>query len=135
MSTPRNDIVQLAAYRDLLTLDGGQSFSEDPLQYHLFMERINSGVLCIFGNSDPGVAIQIVIKSCSRDAFAAIHGCAVISDQALKQALDILSHLFGRQRRARFWSIMVQVCSLTRSLLLKRSADVRHLSCKKEFVK
>jgi len=102
MFTPHNDIVQLAAYRDLLTLDGGQSFSGDQLQYHLFMVRLNSGVLHIFGNSNPGVALQIVMKSCSGDAFAAIRGCAAISDKAkaLKQALDILSRLFGSQRRA-----------------------------------
>ena len=99
---PCNDIVQLAAYRDLLILDGGQSFDGDPLQYHLFFERLNSGVLRIFGNSDPGVALQIVTKSCSGDALSAIRGCAAIPDKAvaLKQALDILARLFGSQRSA-----------------------------------
>ena len=94
--------MQLAAYRDLLTIDGGQSFSGDPLQYHLYMERLNFGVLRIFGKSDPGVALQIVMKSCSGDALAAICGCAAVPDKAiaLKQVLDILSRLFGGQRRA-----------------------------------
>ena len=69
---PHNDIVQLAAYRDLLTADGGQSFSGDLLQYHLFMEHLNFGVLRIFGKRDPGVALQMVIKSCSGNALAAI---------------------------------------------------------------
>ena len=97
-----SDIAQLPAYRDLLTLDGGQSFDGDPLQYHLFLERLNSGVSRIFGNSDPGVALQIVMKSCSGDALSAIRGCAAILDKAvaLKQALDILARLFGSQRSA-----------------------------------
>ena len=69
---PHNDIEQLAAYRDLLTVDGGQSFSGDLLQYHLFMERLNFGVFRIFGERDPGVALQMVIKSCSGNALAAI---------------------------------------------------------------
>ena len=99
---PCNDIVQLAAYLDLLTFDGGQSFDGDPLQYHLFLERLNSGVLRIFGNSNPGVALQIVMKSCSGDALSAIRDCAAILDKAvaLKQALVILARLFGSQRSA-----------------------------------
>ena len=38
---PHNGIVQLAVYQYLLTVDGGQSFGGDLLQYHLFMERLN----------------------------------------------------------------------------------------------
>ena len=88
---PYNDIVQLAAYRDLLTVDGGQSFCGDPLQYHLFMERLYFGVLRIFGKSDPGVALQIGLKSYSGDVLAAIRGWTAVPDKtiALKQALDI----------------------------------------------
>ena len=92
---PQNDIVQLAAYRDLLIVDGGQSFSGDLLQYYLLMERLNFGVLRIFGKSDSEVGLQIAMKSCSGDALAAIRGCTAVSDKAiaLKQAFDILSRL------------------------------------------
>ena len=97
-----NDVVQFAAYRDLLTVNGGQSFSGDLLQYHLFMECLNFSVLRIFSKSDPGVALEIVMKSRSGDALAAICGCAAVHDKAidLKQVLDVLSCLFGGQRRA-----------------------------------
>ena len=93
--------MQLAAYRNLLTVDGGQSFSVDPLQYHQVMESLNFGISRIFGKSDPGVALQIVMKSCSGDALAAICGCAAVPDKAiaLKQALEILPRLFDGQRK------------------------------------
>ena len=79
--------------------DGGQSFSRDPLQYHQFTERPNFGIFRIFGKSDPGVALQIVMKLHSvmlSQPFAVL-------DQAiaLKHALDILlSRLFVGQRKA-----------------------------------
>jgi len=65
--------------------------------------------LRVFNNSDPGVSLQIVMKSCSGDDFTAIRGCAAISNKALKQALGILSRLFGSQRRA-IGGYVVRMC-------------------------
>ena len=56
------------------------------------MEPLNFGVLHIFGECDPGVALQMVIKLCSGNVLAAICGWASIPDKTIawKQALDIL---------------------------------------------
>ena len=73
-----------------------EKFDGNPLQYHLFMRRVQDRILDIYGSSDPGHAFQLLLEATAGRARKIINGCIMLQpDAALANALQLLYKAFG----------------------------------------
>ena len=73
-----------------------EKFDGNPLQYHLFVGRVQDRILNIYGSSDPGHAFQILLVATAGRARKIINECIMLQpDAALAKAIQLLYEAFG----------------------------------------
>ena len=78
------------------TLTNEEKFDGNPLHYHLFMRQVQDRILNIYGNPDPGHALQLLLKATTGRARKPISNCVMLlPSEGLNSALRLLHKTFG----------------------------------------
>jgi len=73
-----------------------EKFNGDPLQYHVFMRKVQDRILNIQDQTDPGHALQLLLESTTGRARKLFDSCIMLPpDRAVDSALQLLFKTFG----------------------------------------
>lgn len=76
-------------------------FCGDPLDYFKFIRKVEDRILSIYGNSDPGHALHLLLEATSGRAHKLISSCVMLSpEKGLQEALQLLHKTFGSSQVA-----------------------------------
>ena len=77
------------------TLDSDR-FDGNPLDYYQFIRQVEDRILNVYGQSDPGHALHLLLNATKGRAHKLIFSCIMLSpDIALNEALRLLHKAFG----------------------------------------
>ena len=77
------------------TLDSDR-FDGNPLDYYQFLRQVEDRILNVYGQSDPGHALHLLLDATKGRAHKLISSCVMLSpDIALNEALRLLHKAFG----------------------------------------
>ena len=92
-----NDVARMfARCQGTRTLTNEEKFDGNPLHYHLFMRQVQDRILNIYGNPDPGHALQLLLEATTGRARKLISNCVMLQpSEGLNSALQLLHKAFG----------------------------------------
>ena len=83
-------------YQGTRTRTNEEKFDGNPLHYHLFMRQVQDRILNIYGNPDPGHALQLLLEATTSRARKLISNCIMLQpSEGLNCALRLLHKAFG----------------------------------------
>ena len=92
-----NDVARMfVRCQSTRTLTNEEKFDGNPLHYHLFMRQVQDRILNIYGNPDPGHALQLLLEATTGRARKLISNCVMLQpSEGLNSALRLLHKAFG----------------------------------------